>query len=569
MILARVKKTIKNALYLGLSITLISLGLSFLSQKVEKVQAVEGSGPNLTADLASANDAHPETGWSDNTPADPGNTVEYDLQVGNTNVPSEAGNLTVHVTLPETVGGTNVARLRVTTTTACTVQGCNTAPEDTTTVNLSSDSTGLVYVAGSTRVTADLNQDGTKEYDGATWADGITEGGINLGAFNGGAGKIQISFQAKVLGSISPNLTANLLAQNLSVGPSTWADSTAANVNQTVKFYFELHNTNVPSQANNVRIKAAIPGDFATTSVVTLTVTADNATTVSDPTTITFPSSLKLIYTPGSTRLTWDYNGDGNKDYNDAQWDNDDLVGANGLLLPQPLFGCNQYILQLTFLATVAGSATPTPTPTPTPTVTPGPTATPTPTPTPGPAAPGCTLSIDKKIRLDDGREVDSVEAVTHVYVAGETITYRLFISNTSAVAVPNVTVQDFLAPYMTFVSGDLAFDPGANRLDSNQGTFNGNEARTLTYTAKVKDSIPSGNTTQQNTAKVFFNGVQCATNTASIVIGKPGSILTVATQLPVTGGAAEGTVLLSSGLALLGCLLRDFSPAKRKRIGR
>src|SRR3989344_4264649 len=198
MSLTRTKRTIKRILYLGLSFTLISTGFVFLSGRIDNVAAVDGTGPNLTANYLSSNESHPDTGWSDNTTADPENFVDYYIEVGNTNVPSEAGNLAVKVTLPETAGGDNVSNVAISTTTACSVQGCNTSPQDSTTVHLTSATSGLTYQAGSTKVTADLNQDGTNEYDGSTWADGITEGGINLGAFNGGTGKIQITFRAWV-----------------------------------------------------------------------------------------------------------------------------------------------------------------------------------------------------------------------------------------------------------------------------------------------------------------------------------------------------------------------------------
>ena len=547
MIANKMNKQFKKFFYLGLSFTLIALGFLSFSGKVERATALDN--PGLSVSYLSSNESKPATGWSDNTTADPGNFVDYYVEISNNVFTSTADNLKVSVQLPEGAGGTNTSTAFITTT-SCSGGSCS--PTDTTAVQLTNSSSALVYQAGTTKVTADLNQDGTKEYNGTVWADGIIGSGITLGNFKGGPTAIQVYFRAHASAAITPVLTANVLGANLSVG-STFTDSTPANVGNTVKIYLGLHNTAVPSEAKNVRVKATIPDTFAASSVVTIAVSADNAATVSDTTTFTFPTppagGLKLAYTAGSVRLTWDPNGDGTKDYNESPIvSGDDIMASNGLLLPSSLFGCNQYILQLTFLATVTAAATPTPTP----------------TPTIAPAA-ACTISIDKKVRLASGAEVDSVDSGTHIYQSGETLTYRLFITNTSTVAVPNVTVQDFLPPYLTFVSGDLAYDPGANRLDSNQGTFGGNESRTLTYIAKVKDSIPAGNTTQENTAKVFFSGVQCASNTASIVIGQPGAILASATQLPVTGGAVEGTVLVSSGLALLGYVLRSGAKVSRK----
>lgn len=167
---------------------------------------------------------------------------------------------------------------------------------------------------------------------------------------------------------------------------------------------------------------------------------------------------------------------------------------------------------------------------------------------------PNCSLT--KKIRLPNGNEQTSVSNSDHVYVPGEQIVYRLFISNTGNADANPVSISDFLPPYLYWVSGDGGYAAGENKVNFDLGTLKAGESRTLTYNVKVRDDVPSGQVTQQNNAKVTspasFNNCNAS---STLVVGKPGAIL-AATTLPQTG-TIPPSILATLGLVGVGLALR------------
>ena len=112
------------------------------------------------------------------------------------------------------------------------------------------------------------------------------------------------------------------------------------------------------------------------------TVRADNANSASDTANIHINGGGKLEWLPNTTRLTWDMNGDGSKEYDNSFIAGSPLEGSGILLGNQQ--GCNQYIIQIYWTARVTGTPAASPTPTPSPSPTPPASPTPTPTPTSG-----------------------------------------------------------------------------------------------------------------------------------------------------------------------------------------
>ena len=160
----------------------------------------------------------------------------------------------------------------------------------------------------------------------------------------------------------NPNLTLLYQGNNNNDPNDSWDKDVSANVGEYVQLYAEIHNTNVPTTANNVKIKVNLPSGSGNS---TATVSADNANSVSDSLTINVNGGGTLEFVTGSTELTWDVDGDGNKEYDHTPF-SDGIVG-NGIVLGNQQ-GCNQYIIQVTFLVKVVAPAEqPTPTPTPTP----------------------------------------------------------------------------------------------------------------------------------------------------------------------------------------------------------
>lgn len=194
--------------------------------------------------------------------------------------------------------------------------------------------------------------------------------------------------------AISPNMTVLYLVNNETAGGG-FGKSTNVSAGQTIQLTQDIHNTVVGSTANNVQIKVSLPSG---TGSSTATVFTDNAGNVSDSVSLNV-SGGNLQYIPGSTRVTWDKNGDGIKEFNNTPVA--DGITTSGLTLGNQS-GCNAYIIEISFLAKVVAvtpsptptpSVTPSPTPTPTatPSVTPSPTPVVTPSPTPSPAG-GITI---------------------------------------------------------------------------------------------------------------------------------------------------------------------------------
>jgi len=125
----------------------------------------------------------------------------------------------------------------------------------------------------------------------------------------------------------APNLTVLHLGNNASNPTSYTHDVTLAS-GQYVALYTEIHNTNVPSTANNVKLRVALPNGSGASVA---TASADNASSVSDSVNLINPVGTKLEYVAGSTHMTWDQNGDGTKEFDNTVVA--DGITGNGLLL--------------------------------------------------------------------------------------------------------------------------------------------------------------------------------------------------------------------------------------------
>lgn len=168
----------------------------------------------------------------------------------------------------------------------------------------------------------------------------------------------------------APNMT---IRHEATVGNSgSWSDNVTLNSGDTVHFYAEIHNTVVGSTATGVVISATVPTGTFTDGTSTAQVRADNANTASDNVSMHINGGGSLEIVPGTTRLTWDVDGDGNKEYDNTFIAGSPLEGSGILLGDQK--GCNEFIIQVGWSARVVGGPEPSPTPTPTPTQTPSPT---------------------------------------------------------------------------------------------------------------------------------------------------------------------------------------------------
>lgn len=174
------------------------------------------------------------------------------------------------------------------------------------------------------------------------------------------------------------NLTVVYLGTNNNDPNDGWIKNVEGKSGDTLQFYIEIHNTIRSSQAKNLTVKSALPQGSFTEGESRVDVTAANAIGVAETvkTRVTGSGGGSIEYVPGSTKMTWDQDGDGTYEFSETVMP-DQLVGE-GLVLGD-LEGCNEFIIQISFRAKIAGAQqTATPSPTPTPTPAPSPTPTPT-----------------------------------------------------------------------------------------------------------------------------------------------------------------------------------------------
>lgn len=163
------------------------------------------------------------------------------------------------------------------------------------------------------------------------------------------------------------------------------------------------------------------------------------------------------------------------------------------------------------------------------------------------------------------------MDSGTHVFNSGEEITYRLFIGNAGNGDSGQVTVTDYLAPFIKWFSGDGSYDSGSQKVSFNLGVMKAGASATLTYTAKVAANLPQGLQTQQNTAVVYESGAEKCRSAAFVWIGPPGGQILAAQappRLPVSGGGGE-FLKIGGFLALLavgtGWKLRKFAKIPKR----
>ena len=139
---------------------------------------------------------------------------------------------------------------------------------------------------------------------------------------------------------------------NLQTG---WVHDIHSSNDHVLKFYVEITNLSVGTQARNVTLLAELPARNVDQPLRTrLAIHAANSDTdAQDAVTISlgdWSGRAKLQYVPGSSRLTWDENGDGSLDFNSTPFP--DGVAAGGLRIGD-LSGGAAFTMQVNFLAKV------------------------------------------------------------------------------------------------------------------------------------------------------------------------------------------------------------------------
>ncbi len=155
----------------------------------------------------------------------------------------------------------------------------------------------------------------------------------------------------------TPSVSYQLLGANYNPGGS-YSDTTTVSTGQSMTFYVEIINNTNGSSIDNPNVKVDLGGAGQNISVnTTLTASNSNLTSgISDPTTVLINNeSGKLVYVPGSTKMTWN-DGAGNT-YSGSFMP--DGITSGGLNIPGSIQYDSAYAVQLSFrVDVVAASST-------------------------------------------------------------------------------------------------------------------------------------------------------------------------------------------------------------------
>jgi uncharacterized repeat protein (TIGR01451 family) len=90
---------------------------------------------------------------------------------------------------------------------------------------------------------------------------------------------------------------------------------------------------------------------------------------------------------------------------------------------------------------------------------------------------------------------VDNLSLNTAKYSAGQTIKFRLDVTNTGNATISTVNVTDILPSYVKFVSGPGSFNKSTNVLSFSFSNLNASETRSFLIVGKIVDngSLPKG----------------------------------------------------------------------------
>lgn len=135
-------------------------------------------------------------------------------------------------------------------------------------------------------------------------------------------------------------------------------------------------------------------------------------------------------------------------------------------------------------------------------------------------------VTIDKKVLKPGTKDfVDNLTVNDAKYVSEETVQFTLAVHNASTKDIANITVKDVIPQYLTFLSGDGAYDVNSRTFTANIASLKANETKTINLNARVvpQSELPSdsGVACVVNQGLVTFDGKTNQDN-ANLCIQKP-----------------------------------------------
>lgn len=299
--------------------------------------------------------------------------------------------------------------------------------------------------------------------------------------------------------------------KNVTKGETEYKTSTTANIGDTLRFVFWVHNTVEQTTAENVKVRAELPTNYSVNHTIKGYITASNADTVSGSTSVSLSESGKLEYQSGKTIVYSNVFGDG------LRWPNDNIV-TNGIELGS-VQGCWDYVVQISFEAKVVAE----------------------------PEEGEPHLIINKQVSYGDernnGRWYDSIAKDKKLFGPGEYLYYHINLENTGDKTVEDVTIEDKLPPYINWTSGAGKYDSGSDIVTIEVGDIAPHAKITVEYQVRVEETLPNGDRTQENVALVESENFRDLQDSTVVWINGPDVVTTVVeekkevvTKLPETG---------------------------------
>jgi uncharacterized repeat protein (TIGR01451 family) len=161
-------------------------------------------------------------------------------------------------------------------------------------------------------------------------------------------------------------------------------------------------------------------------------------------------------------------------------------------------------------------------------------------------------FSVNKQIQAPDKKSFqDNLTAPNTRFSAGQMITFRLIVRNTSNNQLKNIIVTDTLPTYLTFINGDGTYNFNNRTFSATVATIEKGQSKTLALNVKVvpANNLPTspspvclsnlatakqGNNTSQDTAVFCIDTTTQAQSTRTVLPSSGGS--TTKGGLPIQG---------------------------------
>lgn len=150
-------------------------------------------------------------------------------------------------------------------------------------------------------------------------------------------------------------------------------------------------------------------------------------------------------------------------------------------------------------------------------------------------------ITLDKKVLTPGSNPeayVDNLGVSDAKYAPGQTIKFKLTLTNTGNQAIDTIVVKDFFPKYVDFVSGPGSYDTNSKTLTISMAAMNPGETRSFILIGAITDAsqISNGQVVCVINQATESNNSQTSSDNAQFCIEKPS-----VTPTPVTPNTTKG----------------------------